>query len=72
MRHGADTSLALRFGREQLGDRGPLRATPAHELGIVVQGIAPSKAMAEEVCMIATELSPNFGDGLKDQAAAWA
>src|SRR6266850_4344922 len=37
-----------------LGDREPLKATPAHELGIVVQGVAPEKAMAEEVCMIAT------------------
>ena len=27
---------------------------PGHELGIVVQGIAPTKAMAEEVCMIGT------------------
>ena len=43
------------YGRDAvLGDREPLRATPAHELGIVVQGVAPTKAMAEEVCMIAT------------------
>ena len=43
------------YGRNAiLGDHEPLKATPAHELGIVVQGIAPSKAMAEEVCMIAT------------------
>jgi hypothetical protein len=27
---------------------------PAHELGIVVQGIAPTKEMAEEVCMTGT------------------
>jgi Acyclic terpene utilisation family protein AtuA len=43
------------YGRNAiLGDREPLKATPAHELGVVVQGIAPTKAMAEEVCMIAT------------------
>jgi hypothetical protein len=32
----------------------PLRATPGHELCVVVQGIAPTKAMAEELCMTAT------------------
>ncbi|MGB9645192.1 MAG: hypothetical protein WA709_06695 [Stellaceae bacterium] len=38
------------YGRNAiLSDREPLKTTPAHELGIVVQGIAPSKAMAEEV-----------------------
>ena len=43
------------YGRDAiLGDREPLKAAPCHELGVVVQGIAPSKAMAEEVCMIAT------------------
>src|SRR4029077_2663478 len=43
------------YGRNALlGDREPQKAKPAHELGIVVQGIAPTKAMAEEVCMIAT------------------
>ena len=43
------------YGRNAiLGDREPMKAAPAHELGIVVQGIAPTKAMAEEVCMIAT------------------
>jgi hypothetical protein len=43
------------YGRDAiLGDREPLKAKPAHELGIVVQGVAPSKAMAEEVSMIAT------------------
>ena len=43
------------YGRDAiLGEREPLRATPAHELAIVVQGIAPTKEMAEEVCMIAT------------------
>src|SRR5215469_11621503 len=43
------------YGRDAvLADREPLRVTPAHELGIVVQGVAPTKAMAEEVAMIAT------------------
>jgi len=43
------------YGRNAiLGERELLRERPAHELGIVVQGIAPTKAMAEEVCMIAT------------------
>jgi Acyclic terpene utilisation family protein AtuA len=43
------------YGRDAiLGDNEPRRATPAHELGIVVQGVAPTKVMAEEVCMIAT------------------
>ena len=43
------------YGRNAiLGDREPLKAAPAHEIGVVVQGVAPTKAMAEEVCMIAT------------------
>jgi Acyclic terpene utilisation family protein AtuA len=43
------------YGRDAiLGEREPLKPKPAHELGIVVQGVAPTKAMAEEVCMIAT------------------
>jgi hypothetical protein len=43
------------YGRDAiLGPSEPLKATPAHELAIVVQGIAPTKAMAEEVAMIAT------------------
>jgi hypothetical protein len=43
------------YGRDAiLGDREPLKADPGHELGVVVQGVAPTKAMAEEVCMIAT------------------
>ena len=37
------------YGRNAiLGDKEPLRAAPAHELSIVVQGVAPTKAMAEE------------------------
>jgi hypothetical protein len=43
------------YGRNAiLGDREPLKARPAHELGIVVLGVAPTRRMAEEVCMIAT------------------
>ena len=43
------------YGRNAiLGEREPLKERPAHELGIVVQGIAPTKRTAEEVCMIAT------------------
>jgi hypothetical protein len=39
-------SFCLRFAE--------LESKPAHELGIVVQGVAPTKSVAEEVCMIAT------------------
>jgi hypothetical protein len=43
------------YGRDAiLGPSEPLRASPSHELAVVVQGIAPTKAMAEEVCMIGT------------------
>jgi len=43
------------YGRDAiLGDSEPLKEKPGHELGIVVQGVAPTKGMAEEVCMIAT------------------
>jgi hypothetical protein len=43
------------FGRNGvMGDLDPLKDRPGHELCVVVQGIAPSKAMAEEVTMIAT------------------
>ena len=42
------------YGRNAiLGDLEPVK-TPAHELGIVVYGVAPDKAMAEEVCMTGT------------------
>ena len=58
VRDGRNSGYELHFtvyGRNViLGDREPLKATPAHELGIVVQGVAPTKRMAEEVCMIAT------------------
>ena len=43
------------YGRSAIfGEREPLKGRQAHELGIVVQGIAPTRQMAEEVCMIAT------------------
>ncbi|HME27392.1 MAG TPA: acyclic terpene utilization AtuA family protein [Acetobacteraceae bacterium] len=43
------------YGRDGiLGELEPLRHQPAHELCIVVQGVAPTKAIAEEVCMIGT------------------
>src|ERR1700751_272898 len=51
---GYELHFPIYGGNPLLGDREPLKATPAHELGGVVQGIAPTKAMAEEVCMIAT------------------
>jgi hypothetical protein len=42
------------YGRNGvMGALEPVR-TPAHELGIVVQGVAPTKEMAEEVCMTGT------------------
>jgi hypothetical protein len=43
------------YGRDGvMGELEPLRHRPAHELCIVVQGVAPDKAMAEEVCLIGT------------------
>ena len=43
------------YGRDAiLGASEPLRAAPGHELAVVVQGVAPTNAMAEEVAMIAT------------------
>jgi hypothetical protein len=43
------------YGRDGvLGELEPLRDRPAHELCIVVQGVAPTREMAEEVCMIGT------------------
>jgi hypothetical protein len=42
------------YGRNGvMGDLEPVK-TPAHELCIVVQGVAPTRAMAEEVAMIGT------------------
>jgi hypothetical protein len=43
------------YGRDAiLGSSEPRRAAPGHELAVVVQGVAPTKEMAEEVCIIAT------------------
>jgi hypothetical protein len=43
------------YGRDGImGELEPLRDRPAHELCILVQGVAPTAAMAEEVCMIGT------------------
>jgi hypothetical protein len=43
------------YGRDGvMGDLEPLRHHPAHELCILVQGVAPTAGMAEEVCMIGT------------------
>jgi len=43
------------FGRDGvMGDLEPLKGVRGHELGIVVYGVAPDKAMAEEVCMTGT------------------
>ena len=43
------------YGRDGvMGELEPLWHRPAHELCILVQGVAPTAAMAEEVCMIGT------------------
>jgi hypothetical protein len=43
------------YGRDGvMGALEPLRDKPSHELCILVQGVAPSAEMAEEVCMIGT------------------
>lgn len=43
------------YGRDGImGELEPLRDRPAHELCILVQGVAPTAEMAEEVCMIGT------------------
>ena len=53
-----DTGYELHYivyGRNGvMGELEPLKARPAHELCILVQGVAPTAAMAEEVCMIGT------------------
>jgi hypothetical protein len=42
------------YGRDGvMGDLEPLRHKPGHELGVLVQGVAPTREMAEEVAMIA-------------------
>jgi len=43
------------YGRDAiLGALEPLRRSPSHELCVVVQAIAPTREMAEEVCMTGT------------------
>ena len=43
------------YGRNGvMGDLEPFKQRPAHELCILVQGVAPSAEMAEEVCMTGT------------------
>ena len=43
------------YGRNGvMGELEPLKDRPAHELCILVQGVAPTAEMAEEVCMIGT------------------
>lgn len=43
------------YGRDGvMGASDPDRLQPAHELGVMVQGIAPTAEMAEEVCMTGT------------------
>jgi len=43
------------YGRDGImGAMEPLRKTPGHELCIVVQGVAPTREMAELVCMTGT------------------
>jgi len=43
------------YGRDGImGKLEPMRATPSHELCILVQGVAPTREMAEEVCMTGT------------------
>ncbi len=43
------------YGRDAiLGAREPLRASPGHELCIVVQAIAPTRELAEELCITGT------------------
>lgn len=53
-----DTGYQLHYtvyGRDGImGAMEPLRDKPGHELCILVQGVAPDAAMAEEVCMIGT------------------
>jgi hypothetical protein len=53
-----DTGYELHYivyGRNGvMGALEPMKDRPAHELCILVQGVAPTAAMAEEVCMIGT------------------
>jgi hypothetical protein len=53
-----DTGYELHYtvyGRDGvMGAMEPNRSRPAHEVAVLVQGIAPTKHMAEEVCLIGT------------------
>jgi hypothetical protein len=53
-----DTGYELHYtvyGRDGImGELEPLRDRPAHELAILVQAVAPTAEMAEELCMIGT------------------
>ena len=53
-----DTGYELHYtvyGRDGvMGEMEPNRARPAHELAILVQGVAPTAQMAEEVCLTGT------------------
>ena len=53
-----DTGYELHYhvyGRNGvMGDLEPVKESRSHELGVVVQGVAPTKEMAEEVCMTGT------------------
>ena len=52
--HGYELHYTV-YGRDGvMGELEPLRDRPSHELCIVVQGVAPTREMAEEVCMIGT------------------
>ncbi|HTU56691.1 MAG TPA: acyclic terpene utilization AtuA family protein [Acetobacteraceae bacterium] len=43
------------YGRDGiLGRREPMRAVPGHEVGILVQAVAPDRRLAEEVCITGT------------------
>ena len=43
------------YGRDGvMGEMEPLRDSPGHEVGVMVFGVAPTRAMAEEVAMIGT------------------
>ena len=50
--HGYELAYTV-YGRDGvMGELEPLRDRPSHELCILVQGVAPTREMAEEVCMI--------------------
>jgi hypothetical protein len=66
-----DTGYELHYivyGRDGvMGELEPLKHRPGHELCILVQGVAPTAAMAEEVCMTGTR---KFYARLPDQGSA--